>query len=68
MESPFIEVNLNNEKVVIGCIYRHPSMEFLQFNIDFVTNLMDTLSSENKTEVLLGDFNADLLKYDQNIA
>ena len=59
----FIEVNLKNGKVVIGCIYRHPSMELLEFNNDDLANLLDTLSSENKTVVLLGDFNA---KYDQN--
>ena len=59
----FIEVNLKNGKVVIGCIYRHPSMELLEFNNDYLANLLDTLSSENKTVVLLGDFNA---KYDQN--
>ena len=41
-------------------------MELSEFNSDYVTNLLDTLSSENKTIVLLGDFNADLLKYDQN--
>ena len=52
----------------MGCIYRHPSMESSEFNNDYLTNLLDTLSSENKTVVLLDfrDFNADLLKYDQN--
>ena len=62
----FIEVNPKNEKVVIGCIYRHPSMELSKVNNNYLTNLLDTLSSENKTIVLLGDFNADLLKHDQN--
>ena len=66
LESTFIEVNLKNEKIVIGCIYRHPSMELSKFNSNYFTNLLDTLSSENKTVVLLGDFNVDLLKYDQN--
>ena len=37
-----------------------------EFNNDYLTNLFDTLSSENKTVVLLAGFNADLLKYDQN--
>ena len=41
-------------------------MELSEFNNNYLTNLLDTLSSENKTVVLLGDFNADLLKYDQN--
>ena len=41
-------------------------MELSEFNKDYLTNLLDTLSSENKAVVLLEDFNADLLKYDQN--
>ena len=41
-------------------------MELSEFNNNYFTDLLDTLSSENKTVVLLGDFNADLLKYDQN--
>ena len=41
-------------------------MELSEFKNDYLTNLLDTLSSENKTIVLLGNFNADLLKYDQN--
>ena len=40
-------------------------MELSEFSNDYLTNLLDTLSSENKTTVLLGDFNADL-KCDQN--
>ena len=41
-------------------------MELSEFNSDYLTNFLDTLSSEKKTVVLLGDFNADLLTYDQN--
>ena len=42
-------------------------MELSVFNSDYRTNLLENVSSENKTVVyLLGDFNADLLKYDQN--
>ena len=59
---------MKTEKVVMGCIYRHPSMKSSEFNNNYLKNLLDTLSSENKTVVLLDfrDFNADLLKYDQN--
>ena len=35
LKSTFTEVNLNNEKLVIGCIYRHPSMELSEFNRDY---------------------------------
>ena len=42
-------------------------MELSVFNSDYRTNLLENVSSENKAVVyLLGDFNADLLKYDQN--
>ena len=38
-------------------------MEFSEFNSDYLTNLLEKLSQENKTLVLLRDFNVDLLKY-----
>ena len=38
-------------------------MELSEFNNHYLSNLLDNLSEENKTVVLLGDFNADLLKY-----
>ena len=38
-------------------------MELLEFNNDYLTNLLEKRSLESKTFVLLGDFNADLLKY-----
>ena len=66
LESTFIEVNLKNEKILIGCVYRHPSMELSEFNSDYLANQLYALSSEHKTVVLLADFIADLLKYDQN--
>ena len=66
LESTFIQVNLKNEKILTGCIYRRPSMELPEFNSNYLTNLLDTLSKENKTVVLLEDFNIDLLKYHQN--
>ena len=64
LESTFIEVVQNKERIIIGCLYRHPSMELSEFNNHYLSNLLDNLSEENKTVVLLGDFNADLLKYD----
>ena len=63
-ESTFIEITQDKEHVVVGCIYRQPSMELGEFNSHYLTNLLDNLSLENKTLVLLGDFNANLLKYD----
>ena len=38
-------------------------MELSEVNKYYLSNLLKTLSNENKTLVLHGDFNADLLKY-----
>ena len=66
LESTFIEVVQNKERLIIGCLYRHPSMELSEFNNHYLSNLLNNLSDENKTVILLGDFNADLLKYDKD--
>ena len=47
-----------------GSIYRHPSKKLGEFNNYYLANLLAKLSLGIKTLVLLGDFNADLLKYD----
>ena len=41
-------------------------MEISDFNKYYLSNLIETLSLENKKIVLLVDFNVDLLKYDSN--
>ena len=46
----------------MGCIYRHPSVELSEFNDDFFTYLCEKLLRE-KSIVLMGDFNVDLLNY-----
>ena len=42
-------------------------MELRKFNCDYLLNLLEKLSLENKTLVLLGDFNTNLPKYDTDI-
>ena len=39
-------------------------MELEEFSSYYLTDLLEKLSLENKTLVLIGDFNANLLKYD----
>ena len=61
-ELTFTEI-LNPKKtnnVIVGCIYRHTHMDFNEFNDYYVNNLLDKLSKENKTVILLGDFNIGL--------
>ena len=47
LESTFIEVVQNKERIIIGCLYRHPSMELSEFNNHYLSNLLDNLSDEN---------------------
>ena len=52
------------KNTIIGCIYKHQKLpEFIQ---NFIQPLLDKLSFENKTIILLGDFKIDLLHYKNN--
>ena len=63
LESVFVEVNIADKKnKIYGCIYRHPSMDLDYFTKHYFEKLMNKLASENKISYLLGDFNIDLLK------
>ena len=50
--------------MVVGSIYRHPLMSIDESNNDVLTTLLEKISAENKTLILLGDFNIDLLVSD----
>ena len=41
-------------------------MDLNEFNDYYNNNLLDKLSKENKTVFLLGNFNTELLNYDQH--
>ena len=66
IDSTFIEVTLPKKtNLIVGCIYRHLCMQICAFNDHYLNSLLDKLSKEaNKTIVLLGDFNIDLLNFD----
>ena len=62
-QSTFTEIIQNKETIIVGCIYRHPSIDMSDFNKYNLSSLIETLFRKQKN-VLLGDFNVDLLKYD----
>ena len=65
LESTFVEIcNPKKTNIIVGCIYKHPNMNINEFNDDYLNELLDKLSKENKTMFLLGDFNINLLNYD----
>ena len=46
-----VEINCNKNKrnIVIGCIYKHPSMELNDFNENLLDPLMEELSAKDKS-------------------
>ena len=63
LESKFVElIQPDNKNIIVGCIYRHPTMSVDEFNNDYLTPLLNMATSENKLLFLIGDFNVDLLK------
>ena len=63
-ESIFYDVSIaKNKKVLVGCIYRHHS-SLKSFVDDFFIKILSDIGKS--TCVLLGDFNADLLKIDSH--
>ena len=61
-EALWIEV-LNNchSNVLCGILYRHPNGDLGQF-IDYLSCVIDRINQENKTCIIMGDFNINLLK------
>ena len=57
-------INLKWKNLIIGCIYRNPSMNPNEFIDVFMLDLLQEISKEDKTIMVMNDFNVDLLKYD----
>ena len=51
--------------MIVGCIYKYPTLQINDFKSDFISPLLLKLQKESsKIIFLLGDFNIDLLKYE----
>ena len=71
LESTFAEITSDRHtNIIVGCIYKHPSMAITNFNDFYLTPLLDKACREGKVLILLGDFNIDLLKtsLDKNVS
>ena len=64
MESLWLKLSLNNEKIIVGCIYRHPNGRTDHFNEAYSKYLQNL--NKNATCVIGGDFNIDLLQSERN--
>ena len=66
-ESTFIEnLNKKQKNMIIGCVYKHPKHEFNDFTNNYITPLLDKLSNENKDIMFMGDFNINLINYNDD--
>ena len=67
LESTFIEtVYPKKSNIVVGVIYRHPSMKLTDFNCNFLNKLLENISIEQNSILLLGDLNVNLLNYNEH--
>ena len=66
IESSFIEIICSKSaNVILGCIYKHPTLLINDFTNGFISPLLQKLQKElSKRICLLGDFNIGLLKYE----
>ena len=63
----FIEItNPSKSSIIVGYIYRHPKIDLFEFTHYYLDTLLEKLAKEQKTVFLVGDFNVDLLKYEQH--
>ena len=67
LKSTFIGiVNPKKSNIIVGVIYRHPSMDLTDFNNSYLNKLLENISKEQKSIFLLGDFNVNLLNYTEH--
>ena len=68
IEANFVEVtnctHFGDKNVIVGCIYRPPDPANMPTFIDLLSSTITLINKENKPSFLLGDFNSDLLKYE----
>lgn len=71
LESVFVEVSRpKKSNLIVGTIYKHPTMSVEEFNSDFLSPFLHKIGVENKQLLLLGDFNINLLNVtkDKNVS
>ena len=70
VEAMFIEIIFSDRKnLIVGCIYRHGSgIPIREFIGTYLEPTLEKISGENKECALMGDFNVDLLKSNDNNA
>ena len=64
LESTFIgKMNPKKSNIVAGTIYKHYSIDLTDFNSNYLNNLLEKISKEQKSVFLLGNFNINSLNH-----
>ena len=67
LTTKFVEIiNPKKSNTVIGCLYKHPNMDVFDFKNNNLNQILGILSKEQKQVFLLGDFNINLLNYNEH--
>ena len=65
--STFIKIiNKKRKNLIVGCIYKHPTLNNQDFIDSSILLLLEKLSYENKQVMFMGDFKTNLLNYNTN--
>ena len=65
LKSTFVEiVNARKANIIVGVIYRHPPMDFTDFNCNYLNKLLENISKEQKSIFLFSYVN--LLNYNKH--
>ena len=68
IESNFVEIiNKNEKNMAAGSIYKHPKQKIPNFLDNHLLPLLEKWYHENK-QILMGDFNINLLNNNKNTA
>ena len=59
-------MNTKQKNIIIGCNYKHPKQGTHDFTENYILPLMDKLSREKKGILIMGDFNINLLNYNND--
>ena len=68
IECIFVEIPIVNQSknIIVGNIYHRPNSSGIDFIKEF-TDILNEIVKENKKIYLIGDFNLDLLKYNESL-
>ena len=67
LESTFVEtINTQKSNIAIGCLRKHPNMDVVDFKNNYLNQVLKILSKEHKQVFLLGDFDINLLNYNDH--